>query len=300
MAEHDVGLLLASTLAAALKRASAELSQALGGPVTAQIEPAKRLFGNDLQGVCDGAGLVVSGPLGGCVEGAVAFVMSRDHALVLAREAEQAEAQPPDGETASLTEADVAAVAFALARIGAAASAVWKEDLGHEVRWPSEPTELTARPFGPGEGGAALAEAAGDDDLGLWTARLGEPVGIELRVSLAAGVAQALAALLEPEAEWAAPVADDRPCSGLARLLPVELPVRVVVARRTLAIRELLQLVPGRVLDLEKRCGEALELCAGAKLVARGEAMVVDERLGFRIVQLVPDGNPQRTSKLVR
>ena len=300
MADHAVGSVLASTLDSVFQRAAAELSEALGGPVTARVRAGKLLSGNDLQRVCEAPGLVVAGSLGGGVEGSVAFVLRREHAVLLAREAEQAGVEAPDGEQMALSEGDVAAVVFALARIGAAATAVWKGELGHEVLWPSEPTDLSAQPTEAGEGGAAVQEAVGGSGVAGWTVEFGEPVGIELLIVLPASTAQTMAALLDPEAEWVKPAADVEPSSGLARLLPVELPVRVVVARRTVTVRELLQLVPGRVLDLEKRCDRPLELYAGAKLVARGDAMVVDERFGFRVGELVPDGATDRPRRLVR
>jgi flagellar motor switch protein FliN/FliY len=303
MAEHDVGSLLAATVETMFQRAGAELAEALGCPVTAKVERGKRLFASDLERLCGARGLAVAGSLSGQAEGTVAFVLRRDQALLLAREAEQAGAQAPEGAGAALSEADVAAVAFALARLGAAASALWKDELGHEVAWPAEPAELTAQPFDPAAEGGGLDQVVGAEELAAWTVRLGEPIGVVLYLALATGTAEALASLLDPEAGWAPPSADQRGGSvaeGLARLLPVELPVRVVVARRRIALRELLQLVPGRVLDLDRRCGEPLELYAGGKLVARGDAMMVDECMGFRVAQLVPDGATVRPAKLVR
>ena len=77
--------------------------------------------------------------------------------------------------------------------------------------------------------------------------------------------------------------------------------MRVVLATRMLTVREVLQLVPGRVLGLERRRDQRLELYAGSKLVARGDAMLVDDRLGFRVAELASgSARADRPRKLVR
>jgi flagellar motor switch protein FliN/FliY len=285
MAEHEVGLILKDTFDAVFRRAGAELAEALGSPASAAVEAGKLLCDKELQRLSVRPWLLLSGALGGAVAGQVVFAVELSHAARLARQAAQDAAEAEEGP--SLSEEDVAAVAFALARVGAAAKRVWSEELGHEVRWPAEPTDLSAERAEAGQGGDALQAAVGGLEAASWVVHLGEPAGVDLLVALPASVAASLARLLDPEAHWADPAAAEMRRSGLLRLLPVELPVRVVVARRSLTLRELLQLVPGRVLDLEKRCDQPLELYAASKLVARGDAMLVEERFGFRVIELV-------------
>jgi flagellar motor switch protein FliN/FliY len=52
-------------------------------------------------------------------------------------------------------------------------------------------------------------------------------------------------------------------------------------------IQELMGLAPGSVIDLDKLSGEPLDILLNGKLVARGEAVVVNERYGVRLVEII-------------
>jgi flagellar motor switch protein FliN/FliY len=54
-----------------------------------------------------------------------------------------------------------------------------------------------------------------------------------------------------------------------------------------MALDELLHLIPGSVIELEQREEEPLEVLANGRVVARGEVVVVDERFGVRITEIV-------------
>lgn len=71
-------------------------------------------------------------------------------------------------------------------------------------------------------------------------------------------------------------------------LAEVELSLTVELGRRRLALSEVLQLTPGSVIELEKLVGEPLEIYANGRLIAEGEAVVVDEQFGVRITNLAP------------
>ena len=71
-------------------------------------------------------------------------------------------------------------------------------------------------------------------------------------------------------------------------LAEVELSLTVELGRRKLALSEVLQLTPGSVIELEKLVGEPLEIYANGRLIAEGEAVVVDEQFGVRITNLTP------------
>ena len=71
-------------------------------------------------------------------------------------------------------------------------------------------------------------------------------------------------------------------------LAEVELTLTVELGRRKLALSEVLQLTPGSVIELEKLVGEPLEIYANGRLIAEGEAVVVDEQFGVRITNLAP------------
>lgn len=70
-------------------------------------------------------------------------------------------------------------------------------------------------------------------------------------------------------------------------LLDVPVQVSVELGRKTVPIGEVVQLGPGSVLELGKAAGESLDLLVNGKLVARGEAVVVGEKYGIRIVEVV-------------
>ena len=74
--------------------------------------------------------------------------------------------------------------------------------------------------------------------------------------------------------------------SNFELLAEVELSLTVELGRRKLALSEVLQLTPGSVIELEKLVGEPLEIYANGRLIAEGEAVVVDEQFGVRITNL--------------
>ena len=301
MAEPGAEKHITSLLDSAFQQAGAEWAEALGAPVGATVGDAKPLSPEDLQRTHQGECLLVTGSLSGAAEGTVAFLLKRDAAARLAELAERADADGAGGgKGGALSEGDIAAVAFALARVGAAATAVWQQGSAHPVQWPAEATELTPALVDVGEGIEPVAEALGGEAV-CWHVHLDEPANVDLLVLVPTRAVEALAQASGGEDRTSTPGVLSTLGSGLMRVLPVELPVRVEVGRRTLTVRELLELMPGRVLDLEKSCDGPLELFVGQKLVACGDAMLVDSRLGFRVGELArSDAGAHRRRKLVR
>jgi flagellar motor switch protein FliN/FliY len=70
-------------------------------------------------------------------------------------------------------------------------------------------------------------------------------------------------------------------------LYDVELQVVVVLGRARMSIRELLALQAGSVVELNKLAGEALDILVNDKVIARGEAVVVNEKFGVRLTEIV-------------
>ena len=70
-------------------------------------------------------------------------------------------------------------------------------------------------------------------------------------------------------------------------LLDVPLDVSVEIGRSRMLIHELLQLGQGSVVELNKLAGEPLDVLINSRLVARGEAVVVNERFGVRLTEIV-------------
>lgn len=75
--------------------------------------------------------------------------------------------------------------------------------------------------------------------------------------------------------------------SDIARLMDVSLNVSVELGRKQMQIKEILELGPGKIIELEKLAGEPVDLLVNGKLLARGEVVVVDENFGVRITELV-------------
>lgn len=74
--------------------------------------------------------------------------------------------------------------------------------------------------------------------------------------------------------------------SGFALLAEVELEVTVELGRRKIPLSDVLRLTTGSVIELEKLVGEPLEVYANGRLIAEGEAVVMDEQFGIRITNL--------------
>ncbi len=75
--------------------------------------------------------------------------------------------------------------------------------------------------------------------------------------------------------------------SNFELLAEVELEVTVELGRRRIPLADVLRLTTGSVIELEKLVGEPLEVYANGRLIAEGEAVVIDEQFGVRITNLV-------------
>ena len=70
-------------------------------------------------------------------------------------------------------------------------------------------------------------------------------------------------------------------------ILDIPLKVSVELGRASVEIKDLLQLGQGSVLELDKLAGEPLEVLVNGKLVARGEVVVVNEKFGIRLTDII-------------
>jgi flagellar motor switch protein FliN len=70
-------------------------------------------------------------------------------------------------------------------------------------------------------------------------------------------------------------------------LLGVNLQVAVEIGRTTLAIRDVLALTPGSIVELDKLAGEKVDVLINGRPIAQGEVVVVDENFGVRITDVV-------------
>jgi flagellar motor switch protein FliN/FliY len=69
--------------------------------------------------------------------------------------------------------------------------------------------------------------------------------------------------------------------------IPIELTVEV--GRRKMTMGELIELLPGTVVELDRPAGGQLDILANGKIIAKGEAVVVGDRYGVRILEVLGD-----------
>ncbi len=71
-----------------------------------------------------------------------------------------------------------------------------------------------------------------------------------------------------------------------------DIPVNVsaVLGRSTMQVSQLLKLGRGAVVELDRKVGEAIDIYVNNRLVARGEVVVVDERLGVTMTEIIKGG----------
>ena len=74
---------------------------------------------------------------------------------------------------------------------------------------------------------------------------------------------------------------------NLDLLLDVQVPVTVEVGATRMTLDEVLDLVPGRVVRLDKKAEDPVDLRVNGKLIARGEVVMVDDCYGLRITRIV-------------
>lgn len=99
-----------------------------------------------------------------------------------------------------------------------------------------------------------------------------------------------LASLLEAEAGGdgaATEKPDGRKDRNLDLILDIPLRVTVELGRTKMLVSELLNLGQGSVIELNKLAGEPMEVLVNDKLVARGEAVVVNEKFGVRLTDII-------------
>src|SRR5690606_11883060 len=83
---------------------------------------------------------------------------------------------------------------------------------------------------------------------------------------------------------------DTRPIVTAAALEAVyDVPVRVsaVLGHSRMAISDLLEIGTGTVLELDRKVGEAIDIFVNNRLVARGEVVLVDDRLGVTMTEII-------------
>ncbi len=79
----------------------------------------------------------------------------------------------------------------------------------------------------------------------------------------------------------------DRSAADLEAVFDVPVQVSAVLGRARMEVGELLRLGPGAVLELDRKVGEAIDIYVNNRLVARGEVVLVEDKLGVTMTEVI-------------
>ena len=82
----------------------------------------------------------------------------------------------------------------------------------------------------------------------------------------------------------------EKAAADLEPVFDVPVNIQAVLGRTQMEVSELLRLSPGSLLELDRRVGEAIDIYVNNRLVARGEIVLVDDRLGVTMTEIIKDG----------
>ena len=74
---------------------------------------------------------------------------------------------------------------------------------------------------------------------------------------------------------------------NLNLILDVAVTLALEVGRARMSVRDLLQLAPGAIVELDRLAGEPLDVLVNGVRIARGEVVVVDDKFGIRLTDVV-------------
>jgi flagellar motor switch protein FliN/FliY len=84
---------------------------------------------------------------------------------------------------------------------------------------------------------------------------------------------------------------EEKIASDLAPVFDVPVNISAVLGKASLSVAQLLKLGQGSVLELDRKVGEAIDIYVNNRLVARGEVVIVDDRLGVTMTEIIKDGD---------
>ena len=79
----------------------------------------------------------------------------------------------------------------------------------------------------------------------------------------------------------------DKSAADLATVFDVPVNISAVLGKSHMSVAQLLKLNKGSVLELDRKVGEAIDIFVNNRLVARGEVVLVDERLGVTMTEII-------------
>ncbi|WP_353683470.1 flagellar motor switch protein FliN [Thermodesulfovibrio sp. 3907-1M] len=97
-----------------------------------------------------------------------------------------------------------------------------------------------------------------------------------------------------PQIDEFTPTAEKPKIRDIEFILDIPLELTVIIGSTRILVQELLQLTQGSVVALDKLAGEPMEVYVNGKLIGRGEVVVVNEKFGIRITDII---SPQERVK---
>src|SRR6201996_5726526 len=94
-------------------------------------------------------------------------------------------------------------------------------------------------------------------------------------------------AVLDEGGDAPAAAAEARGAADLEAVFDVPVQVSAVLGRAHMDVGELLNLGPGTVLELDRKVGEAIDIYVNNRLVARGEVVLVEDKLGVTMTEII-------------
>lgn len=84
-------------------------------------------------------------------------------------------------------------------------------------------------------------------------------------------------------------ISDDKPKSSSELEAVYDIPVKVsaVLGKSSMQVNQLLKLGKGAIVELDRKVGEAIDIYINDRLVARGEVVVVEDRLGITMTEII-------------
>jgi flagellar motor switch protein FliN/FliY len=81
----------------------------------------------------------------------------------------------------------------------------------------------------------------------------------------------------------------ERSAANLAAVYDVPVNIQAVLGRSHMEVAALLRLNKGSVIELDRKVGEAIDIYVNNRLVARGEVVIVEDRLGVTMTEIIKD-----------
>jgi flagellar motor switch protein FliN len=115
------------------------------------------------------------------------------------------------------------------------------------------------------------------------------PLRIQIEWSLSSALATSLTAAQQAKTAaqaTMAPTPPQGPASNFDLLMNIELDVTLRFGERNILLKEILELGPGSLLELDREIQEPADLLLDGRLIARGEVVVVDGNFGLRVTEV--------------